>query len=95
MAVDVYVMPWWRFFAGEFSSPLERLVPRSKIKVVTTGLFGRTVVRTLRERRPGPVARYLARRQERRLRRWLKLNGVDPSPIATDGEIVYSNLPVQ
>ena len=31
MAVDLYVMPMWRFKTGDFETPVERLVGREKV----------------------------------------------------------------
>jgi len=62
MSLDVYVMPIWRFKAGDFSSPISRL--GLDVPVFTIGPEG---TKRSDRRRPSLVARWRAKRVTRRL----------------------------
>jgi hypothetical protein len=83
MALDLYVMPLWRFKAGDFASRIEAAIGiRPKI-VTAEGV----------EERPAPVGgfgRWRARRQVSAIRRAVEaLNGT-PVRWKDDGGVVYS-----
>ena len=63
MGLDVYVMPIWKFKAGDFASPLEAL----GIAPVTVGPHGMSQRES--NARPSFLTRWKAKRATRRLRR--------------------------
>jgi hypothetical protein len=62
MGLDVYVMPIWRFKAGDFASPIEALGIRPIIMTPDGS------AQHLREKRAGPIRQWRAKRATRRLR---------------------------
>ena len=62
MGLDVYVMPIWKFKAGDFAAPVQSL---GTVTIITPqGIMQRKA-----DERPGFVTRWNARRATRRLRR--------------------------
>jgi hypothetical protein len=95
MALDVYVMPLWRFKVGDFRSPIE----------VATGIRPKIVAPTVEEqgpggwfnwfrrrpRQPGPdEALVQARQQVEAIRRKVESENKAPIEWHDEGEIVYA-----
>jgi hypothetical protein len=80
--LDVYVMPLWRFKAGDFHSPIEAAVGMRPKIVTADGLDERPA-------RAGWFSRWRARRQVAAIRKAVEsINGV-PVEWADDGGVVY------
>jgi hypothetical protein len=85
MALDVYVMPIWKFKAGDFTSPLAKL----GLSPVQVGPEG-SVVRDGRDR-PGWWTRWKARRETARLGREMKDKLGRAVRWNDVGDVVYSS----
>ena len=84
MAVDVYVMPIWRFKVGDFESPLERLAPASQVHYVTPqGIFTRLDPRAW-------LTRWRAKREVRSIQREVSAANGFPVSWVDEGACVYS-----
>jgi hypothetical protein len=85
MALDVYVMPIWKFKAGDFESPLEALGV-SPVIISSDGSMQRKT-----SSRPGLVTRWKAKRETRRLRREIEKEIGHPVSWNEDGATAYSD----
>jgi hypothetical protein len=84
MGLDVYVMPIWKFKAGDFASPLEAL----GIAPVIVGPDGMS--RREPDVRPNFFIRWKAKRATRRLRREIEAEVGHAVRWNDDGEVAYS-----
>jgi hypothetical protein len=82
MALDIYVMPIWKFKCGDFSSPVERL----GLKPKTVGMDGSIGL----SQRPGLFDRWRARSAVRRLRGELRGELKQSVRWNEEGGVVYS-----
>jgi hypothetical protein len=85
MAIDVYVMPIWRFKTGDFQSPLEAsgLVPTVHY-VTPEGIFTRF---DLRKR----ITRWRAKREVRAIAKAVSAANGNPVSWTDEGNCVYTS----
>jgi len=84
MGLDVYVMPIWKFKAGDFASPLEAL----GIAPVIVGPDGMT--RREPDARPSFITRWMAKRATRRLRREIEAEIGHTVCWNDEGDVAYT-----
>jgi hypothetical protein len=84
MGLDVYVMPIWKFKAGDFSSPLEAL-GMSPVIVAPDGMTQREQVA-----RPGFITRWRGKRATRRLRHEIEAEIGHAVLWNDEGEVAYA-----
>src|SRR5438046_1268988 len=84
MALNVYVMPIWRFKAGDFSSSLEALGITPTI-ITPDGIMLRR-----RKSRVSFLTRWRAKRQTRQLRSAIEAESGHPIRWNDEGEVAYS-----
>ena len=83
MALDIYVMPIWRFKVGDFSSPINsKLGIRPKI-VTPEGIQECSA-------KVGWFARWRARRKVAAIRKAVELANSTPANWKDEGEVVYA-----
>lgn len=83
MALDIYVMPLWRFKAGDFASPVERAIGLSPKIATPDGIEERPV-------RVGWLDRWPAKREVRAIRRAVERANEVPIRWRDEGEVVYA-----
>ena len=84
MGLDVHVMPIWKFKAGDFASPLERLgmVP---VILRPDGMTQRDP-----HSRPGFITRWRAKRSTQRLKREIEVEIGHPVHWNEEGDVAYT-----
>lgn len=85
MGLDVYVMPIWKFKAGDFASPLEALSLSSVIIISPAG-----ITRAKRRPRANFITRWKARRATQRLRREIAAEIGHSVQWNDNGEVAYA-----
>jgi len=83
MALDIYVMPIWRFKVGDFNSPIQTNLG-IRPKIVTAEGINEPAVKS------GWVARWRARRQVAAIRKAVESTNGVPAKWKDDGQVVYA-----
>ena len=85
MGLDVYVMPIWRFKAGDFATALEGWGMLPTIRVTPGGMFQRDS-----DKPPGIFTRWKAKRARRCLQREIEAEIGHPVSWNDDGDVAYT-----